>query len=711
LSQFYVASDIGGTFTDTVTIDAGGRVSRYKAPTVPNDPAAGVLATLELAAADADVSLEMLLPRVTFFAHGTTVATNAMLERKHAKVGLIQTRGFGDTLSIMRGFKSLGLDEAAMKDFRTLIKQELVVPKTLTAEVTERVDYMGRVVVPLDEDDVRKAVRTLHDRGAQTFAVSLLWSFKNPAHENRIGEIIEEEIPGALSSLSSELLPRMGEYRRSVTTALNASLRPVLRRAVRSLETRLAQSGMSCEPLLMQSHGGLARIGDIDRVAASTVMSGPVGGVVACEYFGARAGQKNIVATDMGGTSFEVGLILDGRAHIANSTWVGRQEIALPSVTVRTVGAGSGSLATVANGLLRVGPESAGAVPGPACYGAGGKLPTVADADLVLGYLNADNFLGGRLYLDRELSRRAIEEHVARPLGLSIEDAAEGIKTIIDSRMADLIRQSTVEQGYDPTEFVIYAYGGAGPMHAFSYGAELGIKTIVVPVTASVHSAFGVAVSDLMVAEEYSDPILSPPGTLNYADAIAPAEVNERLDKVTDRARNKLLDAGADPSAITVSRSVEMRFRFQINVLTVAVPDEPFDEAGIQSLVLRFIETYEARFGKGSAFVAAGIELTTYRAVARAKTALGALENSPPKRSATVEPPDERKIYCRGRWREATIFRPEHLSSETRIAGLAVIEMPDTTIVIGEGQWAEVDGQSNLIIRLDADEAGAGAQA
>jgi N-methylhydantoinase A len=710
LSSLYVASDIGGTFTDTVTIDAAGRVSRYKAPTVPNDPAAGVLATLELAAADADVSLEKLLPQITFFAHGTTVATNAMLERKHAKVGLLQTRGFGDTLSIMRGFKSLGLDEAAMKDFRTLVKQELVVPKTLIAEVTERVDYMGRAVVPLDEDDVRKAVRTLQERGAETFAVSLLWSFKNPTHEKRIGEIIEEEVPGALTSLSSDLLPRMGEYRRSVTTALNASLRPVLRRAVRSLEKRLAQGGMTCEPLLMQSHGGLARIGDIDRVAASTVMSGPVGGVVACEYFGAKAGQKNIVATDMGGTSFEVGLILDGRAHIANSTWVGRQEIALPSVTVRTVGAGSGSLATVANGLLRVGPESAGAVPGPACYGAGGKLPTVADADLVLGYLNPDNFLGGRLYLDRELSRCAIEEHVARPLGLSIEEAAEGIKTIIDSRMADLIRQSTVEQGYDPTEFVIYAYGGAGPMHAFSYGAELGIKTIVVPVTASVHSAFGVAVSDLMVAEEYSDPILSPPGTRNYAEAIAPAEVNDRLDKVTERARNKLLDAGADPSSITVSRSVEMRFRFQINVLTVAVPNEPFDEAGIQALVTRFIETYESRFGKGSAFVAAGIELTTYRAVARAKTALGALENSPPKRSLTLEPPGSRKIYSRGNWRDATILRPEHLAADTRIAGLAVVEMPDTTIVIGEGQWAEVDAQSNLIIHLDAN-AGAGASA
>ena len=701
MPSLYVASDIGGTFTDTVTISADGRVSRYKAPTVPNNPAAGVLATLELAAADAEMTLEELLPKVGFFAHGTTVATNAMLEGKRAVVGLIQTRGFGDTLSIMRGFKSLGLDEAAMKDFRTLVKQELVVPKHLTEEVTERIDYQGRVVVPLDEADVRRAVKALAARGAEVFAVSLLWSFKNDAHEARIAEIIEEEVPGALTTTSSELLPRMGEYRRTVTTALNASLRPVLRRAVKSLESRLQAGGMACEPLLMQSHGGLARIGDIDRMAASTVMSGPVGGVVACEYFGAVSEQRNIVATDMGGTSFEVGLILDGRAHIANSTWVGRHEIALPSVTVRTVGAGSGSLATVSNGLLRVGPESAGAVPGPACYGAGGTLPTVADADLVLGYLNPDNFLGGRLKLDVDLSRKAIETHVAAPLGLSVEQAAEGIKTIIDSRMADLIRHSTVEQGYDPTEFVLYAYGGAGPTHAFSYGAELGIGTIVVPVTASVHSAFGVAVSDLMVAEELSDPILSPPGTRDYAAAIPPEKVNERLERITERARAKLLEAGGDTERITVSRSVEMRFRFQIHVLTVAVPDGPLDAAGIDALVNRFIDAYEARFGKGSAFTAAGIELTTYRVVARARTMMRALENRPPKRGSAAAP-TTRPVYSGGAWRTATVLRPEHLAADTRIDGLAIVEMPDTTIVIGEGQWAEVDAHSNLIIHLDA---------
>ena len=273
----------------------------------------------------------------------------------------------------MRGFKSLGLPEAAVKDFRTMVKQAPVVPKQLIGEVTERVDYRGRVVVPLDEEHARRTVRHLAAQGAEVFAVSLLWSFKNEAHERELQKIIEEEVPGAPVTLSCELLPRMGEFRRSVTTAINASLRPVLQRALRSLEGKLSDSGVSCPPLIMQSHGGLAPVAEIDRKAAATVMSGPVGGVVACAYFGQREQQDNIVATDMGGTSFEVGLILKGQAHIANSTWIGRHEIGLPSVSVRTVGAGSGSLASVANGLLRVGPESAGAVPGPACYGAGGR--------------------------------------------------------------------------------------------------------------------------------------------------------------------------------------------------------------------------------------------------------------------------------------------------------------------------------------------------
>lgn len=702
MSSMLVASDIGGTFTDTVTIDADGAIGRYKAPTVPDDPAQGVLATLELAAAERGQELGELLRGVSLFAHGTTVATNAMLEGKRAPVGLIQTRGFGDTVPIMRGFKSLGLDEDAVKSFRSLVKQELVVPKRLIGEVTERVDYRGRVIMPLDEDDVRATVRRLRDGGAETFAVSLLWSFKNPAHEQRIAEIIAEEAPDALVSLSSDLLPRLGEYKRAVTTTLNASLRPVVGRAMRSLDTQLRDAGMSTEPLLMQSGGGLTPISEIDRQAASTVMSGPVGGVVACQYYGSLHGHRNIVATDMGGTSFEVGLILDGEAHIANSTWVGRHEIALPSVSVRTVGAGSGSIASVVAGALRVGPESAGAVPGSACYGRGGTLPTVADADAVLGYLNPDNFLGGRLRLDIDAAREAIRVHVAEPLGLSVEAAAEGIKTVVDNRMADLIRAATIQQGYDPADFALYAYGGAGPTHAFSYGEELGISEIIVPLTASVHSAFGVAAADLIAAEELSDPILSPPGTTDHASALRPEEVAARFDKLTEAAYARLARAGVERDTVRLTRTVEMRFRFQINELSVPLPAGEIDADTIRALVDRFVESYEARFGEDSAFVAAGIEMTTFRVVARSPASqmtLGASDLTP---SADAPAEQTRRIFSGGEWQDARVLRHEALHPGLEVDGLAVVEMKDTTIVVGNGQRATVDERGSLVIRLAA---------
>lgn len=702
MQQLLVASDIGGTFTDTVTISGAGDVARYKAPSVPDNPAAGVLATLQLAAEREGVAVQQLLQRVSLFAHGTTVATNAMLEGKRAAVGLIQTRGFGDTLPIMRGFKSLGLDEDAVKSFRSLVKQELVVPKKLIAEVSERVDYRGRVVMALDEQDAIDAIDALRDAGAEVFAVSLLWAFKNDAHERRIGELIAERCPGAIYTLSSELLPRLGEYRRSVTTALNASLRPTVGRAVQSLESELRGQGLSVEPLLMQSNGGLARASDIEREAASTVMSGPVGGVVACQYFGEIAGHRNIVATDMGGTSFEVGLILDGRAHIANTTWVGRDEISLPSVAVRTVGAGSGSIATVSGGLLRVGPESAGAVPGPACYGRGGERPTVADADLVLGYLNAENFLDGRLKLDVERSREAIAKHVAQPLGLGIEQAAEGIRTIVDSRMADLVRTATIQQGYDPSDFVLYAYGGAGPTHASSYGAELGIEKIVVPLTASVHSAFGVAASDHTVAEELSDPILSPPGTEDYATAISPKELQDRFDRLRGRALDRLAGSGVDVQHARIERFVEMRFRFQIHVLSVPVPEGDFDAEGVRALVKRFIDAYQARFGEGSAFEAAGVELTTFRLVASSPTIRPELRPIGQPGSVNGAGPagavSKREVFHDGAWGEAQIISAAEIAPGLQIYGLAIVEMPDTTIVVGAGQQAVVDDYGNFVI-------------
>ena len=700
MEHLLVASDIGGTFTDTVTINAEGRVARYKTPTVPDDPAAGVLATLELAAVESGTELSDLLGRVSLFSHGTTVATNAMLEGKRADVGLLQTRGFGDTIAIMRGFKSLGLDEDQIKNFRSMVKQPLVVPKRLIREISERVDYQGRIVQPLDEEDVRRAVRELLEEGIEAFAVSLLWSFKNDTHERRVAEIIEDEAPGTLYTLSCDLLPRLGEYRRTVTAALNASLRPVLGRAIANLQSTLRGHGMRVEPLMMRSNGGLARVSEVDRAAAATVMSGPVGGVIACQYFGELRGHTNIVATDMGGTSFEVGLILDGKPHIANSTWVGRDEIALPSVSVRTVGAGSGSVAKVTHGLLQVGPESAGAVPGPACYGRGGTLPTVADADLVLGYVNPANFLAGRLHLELERAREAISRHIAEPLGMSVEEAADGIKTVVDSRMADLIRTATIQHGYNPADFVLYAYGGAGPTHAFSYGAELGIREVIVPLTASVHSAFGIATSDLTVAEEFSDPIMSPPGTEDYATVIPAVAINERFDRLTERALARLEHAEAHVhlADVRIDRFVEMRFRFQIHVLTVAVPDGPLDDDSVRALVHRFIDAYEARYGEGSAFKAAGVEVTTFRVVVSRPTARPELRRLPAGPVNGAVRATTRSVFRRGEWHKARVVRQEDAAPGLELEGLAIIEMTDTTIVIGAGQRGVVDEYGDVLI-------------
>lgn len=696
MTTYYVASDIGGTFTDTVVIDDRGTVGRYKSSTVPDNPAQGVLDTLVLAAGERSVSLERLLADVEVFAHGTTVATNAMLEGRNRAVGLVQTRGFGDTLSIMRGFKSIGLEEEDVKRFRTLVKQPVAVPRTLIAEVTERIDYAGRVVCPLDEDDVRAGVRRLRDAGAEVYAVSLLWSFANDRHEQRVREIVLEEVPDASVTLSSEFLPRLGEYNRTLTTAINAGLRPVLAASLDSFETTLATAGLTTGPLLMQSNGGLATFEEAEKRAAATVLSGPVGGVVASQYLGLRGDHRNIVTTDMGGTSFDVGLVLDGRPVMSNTTLIGRDELALPSVAVRAIGAGAGSIASVANGVLRVGPESAGARPGPACYGRGGTRPTVADADLVLGYLNPDNFLGGRLPLDVEKARAAIADHVAGPSGLTVEQAAEGIKTIVDARMADLVRQVTVEQGYDPTDFSVYAYGGAGPLHAFSYGAELGCPRIVVPITASVHSAFGIGCSDLTMVEELSKPMQTPPGTTDHAAALPPDTLKPIFDELADRAVSDLVAAGAAKDTITCRKSVEIRFRAQIHVLTVPFEGDITDDE-VNAMVGRFVDVYEGRFGKGAAFLEGGVEITTFRVVATSPVPRAGVDTGAVGTAAGE--PGLRRVYSGDRWTDAAVYRAGHLHEGRHIDGPAIVELADTTVVVGPGQDAEVDAFGNIVIQ------------
>lgn len=707
--DFFVASDIGGTFTDTVVLTGSGAVRRYKAPTTPGNLVEGVLATFDLAAADHGMARDAFLRAIRVFSHGTTVATNGLLQRRGAKLGLLITEGFGDTAAIMRGTKGFGLGEDELKQWRHLVKHPSIIERTLVREIGERVDYQGRVMRPLDEDGARRAVRELVAEGVQAIAVCLLWCTEHPEHERRVVEIVREEAPDVYVSASSEVLPRIGEYSRMMTTAINAYLGPEVSAVTASLESTLRDAGLRHEPLLMQSNGGLASVGAAAEHPVSFLLSGPVGGVVGSRLIAEEIGEVNVVTADMGGTSFDVGLVVDGRPLLQPTTVMAHQPIAVPSVGVDTIGAGGGSIARVEGGQLHVGPHSAGAVPGPASYGRGGTEPTVTDADVVLGLINPTSFLGGRQPLDRDAAERAIREKVAEPLGLGVEEAAEGIKRIVDSKMADLIRQATVHKGYDPRNFILVAFGGAGPVHAHAFGSGLGVKRVVVPVTASVHSALGIGASDLVVTHEASHAFRTPPGTSGASAHLDADEINAVIARVEAEAKRRLAAQHLEPSSMRTDHYADIRFRFQIHELTVELPEYPLTPDGLDRLVERFVETYEQRFGEGSAFTEAGIELVSWRVVVTAAAQRGALGEAKAA-GGHPEPIRHDRVHFGG-WMDAVVYDETGLSPGLRIDGPAIFELPDTNIVVGPGQRAEIDAHANVAIDTSHDAPAATAEA
>lgn len=704
-SEYFVASDIGGTFTDTVVVDANGGIRRFKSPTTPTDLVDGVLATFALAADSYGLDVGAFVPRIRVFSHGTTVATNALIERRGSRTGVIHTAGFGDTLFIMRGFKGFGLDEATLKDFRHFTKRPPLLGRELVREVPERVDYKGDVLLPLDEQATRRAARELAAEGVEAVAVCLLWCTQHPQHEQRVVEILREELPDAYVCASSDVLARVGEYERSQTTVVNAYLGPLVTRTTSSITGRLGEAGLAHPPLLMQSNGGVTSVARAGEHPVSFLLSGPVGGVVGSQHVAAAIGERNVITTDMGGTSFDVGLVVDGRPLLQPSSFVDHQPIGVSTVAVETVGAGGGSIATFADGVLRVGPESAGAVPGPVCYGGGGTEPTVTDADVVLGLINPESFLGGRKRLDRDAAYRAIDERIATPMGISVEEAAEGIKRIVDARMSDLIRQVTVHQGYDPREFSIVAFGGAGPVHASSYGDGVGVDRIIVPMTASVHSAFGILSSDLVVAKEQSRSFLTPPGTSDAAPYVDAAEVSAIVSRLEDEAVALLVEQGLDRDQVRIERQVDMHFRFQIHELTVPLPDGELDGVALDRLVERFVAEYEQRMGEGSAFTAAGVEFVTWRVIATGSIERPEADAEDGEPVAVPAVPIRQDQVYAGGWRAADVYDEASLRPGSTIAGPAIVELPDTNIVVGVGQSAAVDRRGNVVI--SANRAGA----
>ncbi len=684
--MLYVGVDIGGTFTDLVVMDEAGTVITNKALTTPGALERGVFDALRLVAGERGETLDAFLAQLGAFGHGTTQATNALIERTGAPTGLITTAGFGDTLFIQRlqGFTA-GVPTDRLGWYSKRAYPEPIVPRSLVREVPERVDQGGTVLLALDEDAARREIAHLLDAGVEALAVCLLWSFRNPAHEQRIAELVRELDAGVFLSLSSEVSPTIGEYERTATTVLNSYLGPVVKRYLEQLETSLREHGFTGVFSVLNSIGGVMGAREAAERAVLLLASGPTGGVVGSRYVAQELGHRNVITTDMGGTSFDVGLIIDGRPVVSGVTEVGRYHVSAPMVDITAVGSGGGSIASVRDGLISVGPESAGANPGPVCYGRGGTRATVTDANVVLGIVDPDHFLGGRMKLDAEAAARAIDEQIAVPLGLDVYEAAAGIRRIVDAQMADTLRELTIGRGHDPRDFVLYAYGGAGPMHCAGYGAELGVAKIVVPTTSMAQSAYGALASDIQHSAERSF-------LLRDAD-IEASVLNEQFALLEAQCRAAIEAYRVD--ACEISRSVDLRYRRQTHELIIPVGPGELDAPAVAALIERFEATYEDTYGKGAGFREAGVELTTFRVDAIGRTRKPRLPKAP---ARTETARRERRIYDRGAHVSAEVVDWTALSVDERVLGPAVLEHPTTTVYVAAGQRAAVDTHGNLII-------------
>lgn len=685
----YVGSDIGGTFTDTVLLTEAGEVHAAKSPTTKDDLTRGAVRGLELAADRLGVGPDDLVGRVAYHAHGTTQATNAFIERKGVPTGLLTTRGFRDVLRVQRAMASwAGLGHAA-RHYSARTTPEPIVPIERVLEIDERVDYKGAVVVPLDEAQLRAAVRELLAEGVEAIAVAFLWSFRNDSHERRAVEIISEEAPCLFVTASSQLLPVLGEYERTSTTTINAYLGPIIARYVTSLERRLRSGGFEGELSITESGGGVLPADEAAEQAAAMLTSGPAGGVLASAALAREHGWSNVITSDMGGTSFDVGLIVDGEPLLTRSSEVGRFHVALPMIGVTAIGSGGGSVARVDDGHLTVGPESAGARPGPACYGRGGERPTVTDADVVLGFIDPEYFLGGDMGLDRRLAERAIEVHVARPLGLSVLEAAAGIRQVADNQMADLLRKVTLRAGHDPRDFVLFAYGGAGPTHAHRYAAEAGVQTIFVPATASVHSAYGAVTSDRHRSFAVAHHAHAPRGFELASEHVSAADMQAALEALEARCRAAM---GAD--ALSLRRYVGMRFRQQVHELAIELRPGPVEPAAIDRLVDDFTERYEQIYGRDTALRVAGVEFTVLRVDGHVPVRRPA-PAARPAREEPLTPSAWRDVYF-GDLVSTAVYRD--LGAGGVVVGPAALELPGTTVIVGPDQRARVDGHGHITI-------------
>jgi N-methylhydantoinase A len=691
---YLVGIDIGGTFTDCAIVDRAGKLLTAKVPSTPQDFSRGMMDALGAGAQALGLSLERFCGDIDFLSHGTTVGTNTIIQKRGAKVGLITTRGHEDAIHIMRGSRGYGgRDIRKVVHFPETSKPQPIVPKRLIRGVSERVDCFGEIVVELNEKEAEAAIRELIAEGVQAIAVCFLWSFRNAKHELRVKEMVQTLAPSIFVTCSVDIAPKWGEYERVTATALNAYLGPVMSGYLAGLDSTLNGLGYVHGLQIAQCGGGTVPVARAGEAPLLTLDSGPVAGVTASLFLGSAMGEKNIITTDMGGTSFDVSIIYGGKPAYSFVSNTGQYEYFLPKVDLQAIGAGGGSLARAnpETRTLSVGPDSAGAFPGPVCYGRGGKVPTVTDAQLVLGYLDPDNFAGGRMKLDKEAAVREISL-LGNSIGLSLLETAAGICRIVELNMADVIRKVTVEKGFDPREFVLFAFGGAGPAHAGVFAAELGVKKIIVPQrkAASTWCAFGAAAADVLHIFEHTEIMQTP------VDA---GRVNKMLDALQKKAAQLMGDEGIASSRQRFEFSLDVRHRGQINEVEILLPWDRVAAQYESSLRKLFVARYEKLYGRGSALAGAQLEIVVCRLRARALTPRPKLRKS--KTLTRAIPKAAIRKPRTVQWsatKKTPVYDGDELAFGNVIKGPAIVETSDTTVVVHPGRVLRLDALGNFEI-------------
>lgn len=684
---YRIGIDTGGTFTDLVLVAPDGRVGLFKTQSTPENPPAAIRTGIGLIAGSIGCETRELLGRCDMIIHGTTVALNALIQLKGAKVGLFCTSGHEDSLEIRNGHK----EDGHRYDFR-YPAAPMLVPRRLRVPVRERVLSDGTVRMPLDEEDVLHGLELFAAEGVEAIGVSFLWSFLHPQHERRVAELAAARLPDVPITLSVDLLPQIREYTRTSTVAVNAYVQPGLARYIQSIEDMLADLGYSNPIRYVQSNGGLTSGATFVTRSVSALNSGPAAGPSASLHYASRLGHRNVLTFDMGGTSSDIALAPDGRVDLVKDVDIGRYRVGIPLVNVISIGAGGGSIAWLdTQGMLHVGPQSAEAVPGPACYMRGGDMPTVTDALVVLGYLNQEALLGGRMRIDAAAARAVVAERVAKPLGLSVERAALGIFNVVNSNMIGGIRSVSIERGHDPRDFCFVAGGGATSAHAGRLAADLGIATTIIPRVASGLCAFGEAVAD--VKHTYLASYTTPLSRLD------PDRLEQIFEELEAQGKHDLTREGFNDADIAIERSLDMKYVDQVHECNVAIPRFAITEEALDRIADAFHRRHEALYTyceRDNMPELINVEVNVY----------GRSPALPPADMAATEaalPPsiEMRSAYFEenGAYRDVPVYAGASLGVGHIVLGPAIVEEPTTTIVVFPDLMLEVAASDAYVMR------------